>query len=97
MLLAAVESPWLVAVIGAFVLPLVTYLVAARRFSGRIESSEAADLWEESRSIRDWSQAHIKELREEIDTLRANHSECETHLAEATKRISALEAMTTTG
>lgn len=51
-----------VAIIG----PLGTYLIAARRLSGKIGSSEASELWQESRSMRDWSQAQIESLTARI-------------------------------
>lgn len=51
-----------VAIVG----PLGTYLVAARRLSGKIGSSEASELWQESRSMRDWSQAQIELLTARI-------------------------------
>lgn len=59
-----------IAILAAIAAPLGAYLVAARRFSGRIESSDAKELWEESRSIRDWSQDRIKELTREVAQLR---------------------------
>jgi len=60
-ILAAVDPVW-VAAIAAAAGPLGAYLIAARRFSGKIGSSDASELWEESRSIRDWSKARIEEL-----------------------------------
>lgn len=60
----------IVAIIAAIGAPLAAYLVAAKRFSGRIESSDAAELWAESRSIRDWSQRRIDELQREVTRLR---------------------------
>lgn len=54
----------LLAIAAIIVAPLGAYLVAARQFSGKIETSDASELWEESRSIRDWSQLRMKELNE---------------------------------
>lgn len=65
--LAAIDP--LVGIFGAIVAlggPLVTYLVAARKLSGRIGSSDATELWQESRSIRDWSKAQIEMLTARI-------------------------------
>lgn len=67
-------------VIGGIVIALVgpigAYIVAARRFSGKIGTSDAAQLWKESKDIRDWStkrleaaDAEIGELRERVDHL----------------------------
>ena len=67
----------IIPVLVAAVAPLATYLIAARRFSGKIESSEATELWAESRSIR--------------DTLRQENLELRRDLAEARERIAALE------
>ncbi len=47
----------------------VTYLIAARNLSGKIKNSEASELWAESRSIREWSTARVKELNDHIDEL----------------------------
>lgn len=71
--------------IAAFAAPLGGYLLAVRRFSGRIESTEASELWQESRSIRDWSKARIDALEQENDRLHE-------HLASARERIAKLEA-----
>lgn len=43
----------LVPVAVALIAPVVTYVVAARKMSGKIATSDASELWEESRSIRD--------------------------------------------
>lgn len=55
----------------ASIAPLTAYLIAARRFSGKIDSSDASELWKESRSIRDWSKHHIEELNLVIARLEA--------------------------
>lgn len=56
------QTAALVAVIAALAGPLLTYLVAARRLSGKIATSDASDLWTESRSIREDYQRRIEEL-----------------------------------
>ena len=61
MVIAELDPVW-AAVALAIIGPLGAYLVAARRFSGKIGSSDAAQLWEESRSIRGWSTTRIGEL-----------------------------------
>jgi regulator of replication initiation timing len=75
------DSAWVILAV-AIVGPLLTYIVAARRLSGRIKNSEASDLWAESRSIREWSTGQVKELTAQIDDLEerfrkleASHSE----------------------
>lgn len=56
--------------IGAAILalgaPLASYLVAARKLSGKIGSSDASELWLESRSMREWSKAQIEALTARI-------------------------------
>lgn len=62
-MLAAIDP--LIGIAGAVVAlggPLGAYLIAARRLSGRIGASDATELWQESRSIRDWSKAQIDAL-----------------------------------
>src|SRR5687768_5628065 len=69
MLLAAVD-PLVAAVAAAGLAALGAYFVAARQFSGKIGTSAAAELWAESRSIRDWSHARIEALDIEVSLLR---------------------------
>lgn len=61
----------------ALLTPLLTYLVAARKLSGRIKNSEATELWAESRSIREWSTERVKALDKHIDELEARLVEVE--------------------
>jgi chromosome segregation ATPase len=61
MSLAAVD-PIVGIIVVAVAGPLVTYLVAVRRLSGKVGSSDASELWAESRSIREWSKDRIAEL-----------------------------------
>jgi chromosome segregation ATPase len=67
----------LAVVLVAFFSPLVTYLVTARKLSGKIKNSEATELWAESRSIREWSVARVKELDDHIDELELRLKEVE--------------------
>jgi predicted RNase H-like nuclease (RuvC/YqgF family) len=39
--------------LGVLIGPVIAYVVAARRMSGKIATSDASDLWEESASIRE--------------------------------------------
>lgn len=45
-------APTLIAALAAILGPLVTFLIVAKRFSGKIANSEAGDLWKESAAIR---------------------------------------------
>jgi len=71
-------------IVAASVGAIGAYLAAAHRMSGKIGSTEAHDLWEESRSIRDWATARIDKCDEEIVQLR-------TELEAARERIRQLE------
>lgn len=57
------------ALVGAVAAPLVTWFIAVRRFSGKIETTEAKDLWAESKAIRTWSQARIATLNAQVARL----------------------------
>lgn len=69
----AVGVALVVAVLG----PLLTYLAAARRLSGRIATTDAAVLWEESRSMRQDYIGQIADLRAQVAEARAQLRECE--------------------
>jgi ABC-type molybdate transport system ATPase subunit len=74
------DANTIVAIVAAVVAlggPVVAYLVAAKQLSGRIKDSDATELWAESRSIRDWSSARIKELSEQIARLEVRLDEGE--------------------
>lgn len=45
-------TPTLIAIVVAIVGPLLTFLAVARKMSGKIATSEAGDLWQESAAIR---------------------------------------------
>lgn len=49
------EVNWavLIPIVCALIAPMVTYIVAAKRMSGKIATSDAGELWEESKSIRE--------------------------------------------
>jgi len=89
MMLAAVD-PLVGIILAAGVAALGAYLAAARRFSGKIGTSDAADLWAESRSIRDWSQARISALDVEVAVLRTRVGIVETQNEALSRENSAL-------
>ncbi len=60
-------STTLIAVIAAIIGPLLAFLAAAKKLSGRIATSEASDLWEESAAIRKDLLKRNEFLREQID------------------------------
>lgn len=49
--------------------PLLAYFAVARRASGKIGTSEASELWEESKAIRDWATQRIDTLNSIVLTL----------------------------
>jgi cell division protein FtsB len=69
-----VNATLLVALAVATVGPLLTYLVASRKLSGKIGTSDAADLWSESRSIRD-------DYRDRLDQSNRRQAACEERIA----------------
>jgi uncharacterized protein YceH (UPF0502 family) len=87
-----VDTAAVIAAAAAILGPLVAYVVAARRFSGKIETTEASELWAESRSIRDWSQKRIQELEARIRTLEADGAELRRRLDAANRRLEVFEA-----
>lgn len=63
--------PGLAALIGTLAGVAATYVVASRKSSGRIRTSEAEVLWEASESIRHDLTAEVAVLRAEVATLKA--------------------------
>lgn len=72
---ATTIDPSIVALIAALAAPIATYIVAARRFSGKVETTEAADLWKESRDIRKWSRERIEQLERRVTHLEEENEE----------------------
>jgi uncharacterized protein YlxW (UPF0749 family) len=63
-------SETIIGLIAAAIAALGSYLVTARKLSGSVGSSDAEQLWRESRSMRDEYRARIAELVEENNKLR---------------------------
>jgi hypothetical protein len=51
-----------------------TYLLNRRSTSGSVTTSNAADLWAESKSIREWAVAQVVRLEEDLTTERAERA-----------------------
>jgi hypothetical protein len=68
--LAAIDPAVTIAVLAAAIGPIGAYLVAARRLSGKINNSDAEQLWAESKAIRDWSNDRLNAQDMEIRSLR---------------------------
>jgi hypothetical protein len=90
--IAAVD-PVVGIVIGAFIAPVGAYLLAVRKMSGKIATTEAAQLWEESRAIREWSAARIDKCDEEIIRLKAELEVAKARIAELEKERRRLEGL----
>lgn len=58
--------------------PVIAYLAAARRLSGRIDTSEAAQLWQEASNLRSEYKREIEELRGLVGKLRDRVLDLET-------------------
>lgn len=67
--LAAVD-PVIGVVLVALISPIGAYIMAARRMSGKIATSDAEQLWAESKAIRDWSAERLRAADNEIAELR---------------------------
>lgn len=85
-------DPVLVAVAVALIAPLGAYLVAARQFSGKIESSDAKELWAESKAIREWSQARIADLYDRVRALEQSNDTLERENRECARQVEKMDA-----
>lgn len=91
----------LILAIGALIgAPVAAYLGVARRASGKIATSEASELWAESKAIRDWAQNRAEQLVEQIQKCEARIEELERNNdtlhrenEKLRKRITELEAI----
>jgi len=88
--IAAID-PVIGVIIAASVGAVGAYLAAAHKMSGKIATTEAAQLWEESRSIRDWSAARIDKCDEEILRLTEELNATREELSKTRHRVSDLE------
>ncbi len=79
--------PVLAALIGTLAGVAATYVVAKRRSSGRIATSEAADLWQASESIRHDLTEDVKALRLEVASLRTENIALRADLASLRQKL----------
>jgi len=63
--------PLLVGVLTALIAAVGGYVVARRRNSGTVRTSEAATLWAESNQMRQELREEVVHLRQECESLRA--------------------------
>lgn len=66
-------------ILGAVVAPVLGYLAAARKLSGRIATSEAASLWAESSAIRADYREQLMNANARIATIEVRLKEMEEH------------------
>lgn len=83
---------------GAVVAALVSYLIARRKTSGSVDTSEADSLWRESRVLREELRDEVKAYRENLIAAQAEAAQLRTSLYQAqlktgelTLRVAALE------
>jgi malate synthase len=60
-------TPALLGILSALGGSFIAYLAVVRRLSGKIKTSDAAQLWEESRSIRQDLEKRNQYLRDQLD------------------------------
>lgn len=72
-ILAAID-PTIGVLAAALLGPSVAYAAAIRRFSGKIGSSDASELWTEARSLRDWSASRIAALEARIAVIETTNT-----------------------
>jgi hypothetical protein len=81
----------LIALMSALVAALGAYFISSRQFSGKIDSSEARDLWAESAAIREWSRTRIEQLERENRELRERDRHNTERIAQLELRLQQLE------
>lgn len=62
-------DPVLGVICAAALAALASWLATARKLSGKIGTSDATELWNESRSIREWSAERIATLNSQVTEL----------------------------
>lgn len=77
---------------GAALTALVTWLVARRQTSGRVATSDAEQLWQESQSMRADMRKEIVGLRSELEAARKETHDLRVELEASRKESRALRA-----
>lgn len=77
----------LFAFMAAIIGPLVTYIAANRKLSGKINTSEAESLWAESASIREDYRSRLDQANQRITDLEVRFSGCERQNIELTLEL----------
>jgi len=82
--------PIILAVAAAILGPLVVFIEASRRLSGKITTSDASDLWEESRATREFLRVELDKSSGRITVLeeRVGHLEkCNADLERENRKL----------
>ena len=77
--------PLLLALAGAAVTAVGAYVIAKHQRSGKVDTSDAAVLWQEGKDLRDFLVARIEAQSSEIAALKIEVRECK-------QEVSALRA-----
>jgi peptidoglycan hydrolase CwlO-like protein len=88
-----------IALAAILVAPLIGYLTATRRLSGKIGTSDAQELWSESRSIRDdyrtqitRANARTEQLEARVDALERLNAELSSKNAGLNRQVNFYES-----
>ena len=73
--------PALLALAGATVTALGAYVIAKHQRSGKVDTSDAAVLWQEGKDLRDFLVARIEVQSAEIIALKNEVRECKLEVA----------------
>lgn len=82
----------LVGPIGVIVTSIITWRVAVRKNSGKIDTTEASTLWAEASKMREAYRAEVERQDKEIEDLRKTLSEVKTENTALRTRVTDLEA-----
>lgn len=72
----------LIAVLAALAGSVFTYVRYRRRESGKIATSEAADLWRESTALRKELYGQVRRMRKDLDEMRIEYADLQAELAQ---------------
>lgn len=87
--------PLLLSLIGVVVAPALTYVVATRRTSGRVDTTEAEKLWDESRGLKAELAAEKASLSLETRDLRADNYSLRNEVLDLRTRVQHCEMLVT--
>jgi septal ring factor EnvC (AmiA/AmiB activator) len=85
-------SPQVVAAVGTALTAILGVLVGRKTANGRVDKTEASELWKESAAIRRELQEQIRQLREEINAKDARIAHLEDQLRARDREILDLRA-----